>query len=63
MIFGAISISAYVAIFMNEKWVIETFTKGNWYAAYPIVAALFFSFVHGAFTSNLITTFGLEEKK
>jgi len=61
--FGAISILAYLLLFMNEEWVMNNFTKGNWYAAYPIVTAFFFSFVHGVFASYFISTLGLEEKK
>ena len=63
LIFGAISISAYLLLFMNEEWVINNFTKGDWYAVYPISTAFFFSFVHGAFASYFISTLGLEEKK
>jgi len=63
LIFGAISILSYLLIFMNEEWVMNNFTKGNWYAAYPIVTAFFFSFVHGVFASYFISTLGLEEKK
>ena len=63
LIFGAISISAYLLLFMNEEWVMNNFTKGNWYAVYPIVTAFFFSFVHGVFASYFISTLGLEEKK
>ena len=63
LIFGAISFSAYLLLFMNEEWVMNNFTKGGWYAVYPIVIAFFFSFVHGVFASNLISTLGLEEKQ
>ena len=62
LIFGSISILAYLLLFMNEEWVINNFTKGNWYAVYPISTAFFFSFVHGAFASYFISTLGLQEK-
>lgn len=63
VVFGVISLSAYVALFTHQGWVTDTFTKGGYYAAYPIVAAFFFSFVHGAFASNLLSMLGLEAKK
>ena len=63
LLFGAISILTYLLLFMNEEWVMNNFTKGNWYAVYPIFTAFFFSFVHGAFASYFISTLGLEEKK
>lgn len=63
LVFGAISISAYVVLFKNEALVTETFTMGGWYAAYPVGAAVFFSFIHGAFASNLLSVLGLEAKK
>ncbi len=63
VIFGAISLSGYIALLTNQRWVNETFTTGGWHAAYPVVTALIFSFVHGAFASNLLTILGIEAKK
>jgi general stress protein CsbA len=63
VIFGAVSLAMYVALFTHQDWVTETFTKGGYYAAYPIVAAFLFSFIHGAFASNLLSVIGLEAKK
>ena len=63
VIFGIISLSAYLYVFSNEKLVTEIFTRGGWYAAWPIGTALFFSFIHGAFGSNLLSILGLEAKK
>lgn len=62
-VYGAISLSAYIVLFSNEKLVTETFTRGGWYATYPVMAALLFSFVHGAFGSSLLSVLGLEAKK
>jgi len=62
-IFGAISISAYVVLFTNEKLITELFTMGGWRWAYPVGVAFFFSFIHGAFGSNLLSVLGLEAKK
>ncbi|MDH5298547.1 MAG: hypothetical protein OEV91_05970 [Desulfobulbaceae bacterium] len=63
LICGALSLAAYYYLFTNERWVTTTFTMGGWYAAYPILTAFFFSFVHGAFGSNLLNVLGLEAKK
>lgn len=62
-VFGAISLSAYFLLFQNESLVTETFTKGGIYTLFPVGAAFLFSFVHGAFASNLLTVLGLEAKK
>lgn len=63
IIFGTISLSAYVLLFSNEKLVTEIFTMGGWRWVYPVGAAFFFSFIHGAFASNLLSSLGLEAKK
>ena len=63
VIFGAISLSGYVALITHQQWVNETFTMGGWHAAYPVATALAFSFIHGAFASNLLTVLGIEAKK
>lgn len=63
IIFGLISLASYGALFTNERLVTEVFTRGGYYAAFPIVTAFWFSFMHGAFGSNLLSVLGLEAKK
>ena len=63
VVFGTISLSAYVLLFTNEKLVTDIFTMGGWRWVYPVGAAFFFSFIHGAFASNLLSALGLEAKK
>jgi hypothetical protein len=63
VIFGAVSISFYVLLFTNEKLVTDTFTKGGIYTLYPIGTVFLFSFIHGAFASNLLSLLGIEAKK
>ncbi len=63
VVFGCISLAAYFYVFSNEKLVTDVFTRGGVYAAWPLGTALFFSFVHGAFGSNLLSVLGLEAKK
>lgn len=62
-IFGAISCSAYILLFKNESMITETYTMGGWHAVFPVGTALFFSFCHGAFASNLLNILGIEAKK
>jgi hypothetical protein len=63
LIFGAISLAGYVALMTHQGWVSEEYTMGGWHAAYPVVTALIFSFIHGAFASNLLSVLGIEAKK
>jgi len=63
IIFGVISLASYIILFSNERWVTDTYTKGGYYAVYPIITAFWFSFMHGTFGSNLLTVLGLEAKK
>ena len=63
LFFGAVSLTGYIILMANQAWVNENFTMGGWHAAYPVVTALIFSFVHGAFASNLLSVLGIEAKK
>ncbi len=63
ILFGAMSLGAYALLLSNMKLVTHTFTLGGWYAALPVGTAFLFSFVHGAFASNLLSVLGLEPKK
>jgi hypothetical protein len=46
MILGIVSISSYYMLLTNQDLVTKYFIKGGYYAALPIVTALYFSFVH-----------------
>ena len=48
LLFGCISATMYFYLMSHQGLVTETFTKGGWYAAFPILAAFFFSFIHQA---------------
>ncbi len=63
LFFGCISLTLYLYLMMHQTLVTETFTKGGWYAAFPILSAFLFSFIHGAFASNLLGVFGIKAKK
>lgn len=63
LFFGALSLSMYVALLSNQKLVMDTFTRGGAYTAWPLCTALLFSFIHGAFASNFLNVLGIEAKK
>lgn len=63
VLFGALSLGAYILLFSNESLVTSTYTLGGWHAALPVGTAFAFSFMHGAFASNLLSVLGLEPKK
>lgn len=63
VVYGTLSLASYIALFMNQELVTDFFTKGGTYAVLPIATAFYFSFLHGAFASNLISVLGLEAKK
>ena len=63
VIFGAVSLAGYFALMKNQGWVSEEFTMGGWHAAYPVITAIIFSFIHGAFASNMLSVLGIEAKK
>lgn len=59
---GAMSISAYVLLFTHASSVMDYFVKGGIYSALPIITALGFSFVHGAFADGVLSILGLSAK-
>jgi len=61
--YGIGSAILYTAVFMNADIVTTYFTRGSWYAALPIATVFVFSFVHGAFASNLWSVLGIEAQK
>ncbi|MFH1076744.1 MAG: hypothetical protein V1753_07915 [Pseudomonadota bacterium] len=63
IVLGVISLASYIILFMNAEIVMEFFTRGGKYTVLPIICALYFSFVHGGFASNLLDVLGIEAKK
>jgi len=63
LIFGALSLTGYIVLMTNQKWINEVYTMGGWHAVYPVLTAFAFSFIHGAFASNLLSVLGIEAKK
>ncbi len=62
-VFGIISIASYVVLFMNVGFVMDNYTRGGVYAAFPVLTAFYFSFVHGAFASNVLDVLGIEARR
>ncbi len=60
---GLGSAALYAAVFTNSGTVMKYFTKGGIFAALPILTVFAFSFVHGAFASNLWSLLGIEATK
>ena len=60
---GALSATSYYVLFTHVDLVMEYFVKGGWYAALPILTALYFSIVHGSFASTMLSVLGLQAAK
>ncbi|MEJ2697266.1 MAG: hypothetical protein P8013_11525 [Candidatus Sulfobium sp.] len=63
VVFGIFSIASYVLLFSRLEWVTEVYTKGGIYTVLPVTTALYFSFLHGAFASNVLDILGIEAAK
>ena len=61
--YGILTAALYAAVFLNSDTVMQYFTKGGLYAAFPIATVFIFSFAHGAFASNLWSLLGIEALK
>ncbi len=60
VLLGVLTAGLYAAAFANSEMVMQVFTKGGVYAAFPIATVFVFSFAHGAFASNLWSVLGIE---
>jgi hypothetical protein len=63
IIMGIISLTAYIIVFTHQELVTNLTTRGGIYAAIPIVAVFFFSFVHAPFAGYVLSALGIEPKK
>jgi peptidoglycan/LPS O-acetylase OafA/YrhL len=57
---GVISLSIYLAVFLNQDIVTRYFTKGGVFAIVVIVTALAFSLIHGSFANYTIELSGIK---
>jgi hypothetical protein len=60
MLLGAVTAALYAAVFSHARTIVELFSRGGYYAAFPIATVFVFSFAHGAFASNLWSALGIE---
>lgn len=60
ILWGALSIILYLALFFNQQFVTDYFTRGGYFSILVISTALLFSFVHGAFANYFIEAIGFK---
>jgi hypothetical protein len=60
IVFGAVTVALYAAVFTHADSILQLFTRGGYYAALPIATVFIFSFAHGTFASNLWSMLGIE---
>ncbi|WP_448590033.1 hypothetical protein [Thermodesulfobium sp.] len=60
LMWGALSLSSYLMIFLFQNEVLFYATRGGLFSVVPILFAFYFSFVHGAFASYLLPFIGVE---
>lgn len=63
VIWGIISLVAYLLVFTNQAAVIDYTTRGGLFAVLVIATALVFSFIHGAFANYLLEAIGIRPLK
>lgn len=63
LMLGVAVAAIYGLLFVWQNEVLQLTAKGGWTFVLPVGIAFLISFVHGAFTSNLWTAFGLTAKK
>lgn len=62
--YGTGSLACYVALFANEKTVMQHFTRTDgFYWLLPIVTAFVISYFHGGFTGYFWEVLGVQAKK
>lgn len=59
---GLLSLGLYLALFLNERTVLEWSVGRSWSFLVPLAIAFVFSFAHGAFTSAFWDAVGLKPK-
>jgi hypothetical protein len=60
VLLGVLTAGLYAAAFSHADMVMQVFTRGGFYAAFPIATVFAVSFAHGAFASNLWSVLGIE---
>ena len=61
---GAVSCMLYLLLYLHEADVMRTFTRTDgFYPLLPVIAALVFSFVHGAFAGYFWDVLGITGRR
>jgi len=63
VVFGVLTGTLYSILFTHADTVMKYFTRGGWFAFFPVATAFLFSLVHGAFTGSFWTALGIEASK
>ena len=60
---GVLAAALYLALFLNEKAILDISSRGQWWFLVPVAIAFLFSFVHGAFTGLFWDVLGIKARK
>lgn len=63
LVLGTISVILYAVVFTHQGLVTDFCTRGQWYAAFPIIIVLVFSLIHGPFANYSLSLLGVKAKK
>jgi peptidoglycan/LPS O-acetylase OafA/YrhL len=62
ILFGALSLSAYLLVFLNEETITKYFSRGGIYCIVVVVTAIAFSLIHGTFANYVLELVGIRAK-
>jgi hypothetical protein len=61
---GIVSGALYLLLYLYEREILSAFTRTDgWFPALPVLAALVFSFAHGAFTGYFWEVLGVRGRR
>lgn len=60
LLWGVVSVTIYVLVFLNQDTVTRYFTEGGIFALVVVVTALAFSLIHGSFASYILELLGIQ---
>ena len=61
---GIVSGALYLLLYLYEREILSAFTRTDgWFPALPVLAALVFSFAHGAFTGYFWEVLGIRGRQ
>lgn len=61
---GMASCTLYILLYVYEREIMTAFTRiDGWYPLLPVIAALAFSFVHGAFAAYFWDVLGITARR